>query len=120
MPPLDLTPPTPHAKAPAKVRVVAAQRMCPILKLARKTIPSGTTYRVKVVVAAASGSIKSPVRIRINGAGISRLVTVGRHGTLISLKPAKPGIATIRPLGHKGCVTLRLGVIGTYEPPVTG
>ena len=38
----------------------------------------------------------------------------------MSFKPTKPGIVRVEILGTKACNTQRIGVVGTFEPPVTG
>ena len=38
----------------------------------------------------------------------------------MTLKPSKPGIIRVAIQGAKACNTQRIGVVGVYEPPVTG
>jgi hypothetical protein len=38
----------------------------------------------------------------------------------VILEPGKPGIIRVQILGAKTCNTQRIGVVGVYEPPVTG
>ena len=42
-----------------------------------------------------------------------------RQGT-VTIKPSKPGIISVAIQGAKTCNTQRIGVVGVYEPPVTG
>jgi hypothetical protein len=38
----------------------------------------------------------------------------------VTLKPSKAGIIKVQIVGVKACNTQRLGVVGVFEPPVTG
>ena len=38
----------------------------------------------------------------------------------VTVKPGKPGIIRVAIQGAKTCNTQRIGVVGVYEPPVTG
>jgi len=60
-------------------------------------------------------------RIKISGPGISKTVRTDVTGlALVSVKPSKPGIIKVAVVGGKACNTQKLGVIGAFEPPVTG
>ncbi len=38
----------------------------------------------------------------------------------MSIRPAKPGILRFQPVAHNGCALPRIGVVGSFTPPVTG
>ena len=53
--------------------------------------------------------------------GIARAVVTKRNGfAVISVKPSRPGIVTVSIKGKQGCNTQRIGIVGVFEPPVTG
>jgi len=48
-------------------------------------------------------------------------VAVGRNGKVtVTVKPARPGIIKVEIVNKKPCNTQRIGVVGVFEPPVTG
>jgi uncharacterized repeat protein (TIGR01451 family) len=61
-------------------------------------------------------------RVRITGAGVSKVSrpTNAKGIVKVSIKPAKPGILRFQPVAHKGCELPRVGVVGSFTPPVTG
>ena len=71
------------------------------------------------------------VRVKLTGPGIKKTVKTGKNGKVkVTLKPGKPGIIKVVILPKtkvngkivkvKACNTQRIGVVGVYEPPVTG
>jgi uncharacterized repeat protein (TIGR01451 family) len=61
-------------------------------------------------------------RVRVTGAGVSKVSgpTNAKGIVKISIRPAKPGILRFQPVAHKGCELPRVGVVGSFTPPVTG
>src|SRR3954470_1413767 len=61
-------------------------------------------------------------RVRVTGAGVSKVSgpTNAKGIVKMSVKPAKPGILRFQPVAHKGCELPRIGVVGSFTPPVTG
>ena len=61
------------------------------------------------------------VTIKITGLGISKTVTSGKNGkATVTVTPKQPGIIKVEIQNKKACNTQRIGVVGVYEPPVTG
>ena len=61
------------------------------------------------------------VTVKITGPGISKTVQTGKNGKVkVTVKPSQPGIIRVAIQGSKACNTQRIGVVGVYEPPVTG
>ena len=59
--------------------------------------------------------------VLFKGAGVYRLVKTGMGGVaVVSIKAPRAGIITVSVAGKKTCSAQRLGVIGSFEPPVTG
>ena len=45
----------------------------------------------------------------------------GKNGKVtVTVKPSKPGIIKVEIQDTKACNTQRIGVVGVFEPPVTG
>jgi uncharacterized repeat protein (TIGR01451 family) len=61
-------------------------------------------------------------RVRVTGAGVSKVSgpTNAKGIVKMSIRPAKPGILRFQPVAHKGCALPRVGVVGSFTPPVTG
>ncbi len=116
---LVVAPVTPPAAKP-KPKLKPKPAICSILKVAPKAITVGKAGKLKLTVRAAGKPVAGAL-IRIKGPGVSKLVRAGRNGIAIaSIRAAKSGIVVISIAGRKGCNTARVGVVGAFEPPVTG
>ena len=94
--------------------------VCATLTVAQKTIRVGKKGKIRIVVTAAGNPVKG-ASVRLFGAGIYRVVKTGKNGTTVAVvTSSKSGIVTVSISGKKGCNTARVGVVGSYEPPVTG
>jgi hypothetical protein len=59
--------------------------------------------------------------VKIAGPGIEKTVRTGKNGkVVVRLTPMKPGIVRVSLAGRNACNSQRIGVVGTFEPPVTG
>ena len=76
-----------------------------------------------VVVAKVTRS-KTPVRgvaVRFTGIGLNKVVTTNKQGVArLGLTPSKAGIMLVKITSVKACNSARIGVVGVFEPPVTG
>lgn len=115
-----LTPPA--VKPPVTKPAVKppAPLICVRLALAPKMLTVGKKGTL-VVTTVAGKKPKVGVRVSITGAGVAKVVRTSKGGKMIvSVKPSKAGIVKARIIGQKACNTQRIGVVGTFEPPVTG
>ena len=114
-----VTPPTPPA--PVKPKPKPAPQICTTVVALPKTLKAnGKSQTIKLKVTKGSKGVTG-ARIRLSGPGISKTVRTGKNGLVaVSIKPAKPGIIKVEIIGAKACNTQRLGVVGVFEPPVTG
>jgi hypothetical protein len=81
---------------------------------------NGKAQTIKLKVTKGSKGFAG-AKIKLSGPGISKSVRTGKNGLAsVSIKPTKPGIIKVEIVGAKACNTQRLGVIGVFEPPVTG
>ena len=106
-----VTPPTPKPQP----------EICELLTATPKVLKAnGKAQKINVKVTKG----KKPVagaKVKITGPGINKTVTTGKNGKVtVTVKPGKPGIIRLAIQGAKTCNTQRIGVVGVYEPPVTG
>ena len=61
------------------------------------------------------------VAVRFAGTGFAKVVKTNKQGVArFGIKPSKAGIMLVRITSAKACNSARIGVIGVFEPPVTG
>ena len=106
-----VTPPTPKPQP----------EICELLTVTPKVLKAnGKAQKISVKVTKG----KKPVagaKVKITGPGIDKTVKTGKNGKVtVTVKPGKPGIIRVAIQGAKTCNTQRIGVVGVYEPPVTG
>ena len=108
------------AKPPVKPPVVAPE-ICNTVTVAPKTLKAtGKTQKIVVKVTQGKKGVAG-AKVKITGAGISKTVVSGKNGKVtVTIKPTKPGIITVEIQNKKACNTQRIGVVGVFEPPVTG
>jgi uncharacterized repeat protein (TIGR01451 family) len=108
-------PPTTPKPKPKPAPVI-----CTTVVALQKTLKAnGKTQTVKLKVT--QGTKRVVARIKLTGPGFSKTVRTGKNGLVtVSLKPSKAGIVKVQIVGTKACNTQRLGVVGVFEPPLTG
>jgi hypothetical protein len=108
-----VAPPTPKPK-PAPV-------ICTTVVAFKKTLSAnGESQMVRLKVTKGSKGVIG-AKLRLSGPGIGKTVRTGTGGFVaVSLKPSKAGIVRVEIVGAKACNSQRLGVIGVFEPPLTG
>jgi hypothetical protein len=110
----------PVAKSKPKAKAEKAPAVCTVITVAQKAIPAGKKAKVTIRLTAA-GKPVAGARVRLVGPGINKVVKTGKNGVATVVVNAKQaGIITITVVGKKSCSSTRLGVVGTFEPPVTG
>jgi hypothetical protein len=61
------------------------------------------------------------VKVRFTGAGISMAAVTNRDGVArVGMKTTRAGIVRVNITNAKACNTARIGVVGVFQPPVTG
>ena len=94
--------------------------VCTQIRVTQKTIPVGKNTKVTIKLTTA-GKPVAGATVRLTGTGVNTLVKTGKNGVVaVSVKSSKAGIITVTVVGKKSCSSARLGVVGTFEPPVTG
>ena len=114
------TPPVTKPKPKPKPKPETAPAVCTIVTVTQKAIPAGKKAKVTVKLTA-GGKVVAGARVRLVGPGINKVAKTGKNGiAVISVNAKQAGIVTITVVGKKSCSSTRLGVVGTFEPPVTG
>jgi uncharacterized repeat protein (TIGR01451 family) len=112
--PAPLVPPTPKPQ-PKPQPVV-----CYTFTVSTKTVTVGKTKRI-VVTVRSRGKVVANAKVRITGAGVDKTVRTGKNGrAVITITAKKAGILKINVLQKAVCGSKRIGVVGAFEPPVTG
>jgi len=113
-----VTPPKPPK--PPKAPVVAPD-ICSTLTATPKVLTgNGKAQKITISVKKGKKGVKG-AKVKITGPGIKKTVKTAKNGKVkVTLKPGKPGIIKVVIKGGKACNSQRIGVVGVYEPPVTG
>jgi uncharacterized repeat protein (TIGR01451 family) len=119
-----VTPPAPTPKpkpTKPKPKPKPVTNVCRVLKVTPGMVK--VNGRKHVVVAKVTKS-KTPVRgvkVRFTGVGVNRVVETNKQGVArVGVTPSKSGIMIVRITNVKACNSARIGVVGVFEPPVTG
>jgi len=119
-PQAPLLPPTAKPKPKPKPKPNVKSAVCTVITINKKSIAVEKKSTVTVRLTA-GGKAVAGAKVRFKGPGINKVVTTNTSGrAIVSLNPRQSGIITVSVVGKKGCSTQRLGVVGTFEPPVTG
>ncbi len=119
-PEAPLLPPTAKPKPKLKPKPKPIPTVCTVITINTKSVAMGKTSRITVKVTA-GGKAVAGGKVRFKGAGMNKVVRANKAGVaIVSLSPKVAGIITVTVVGKKACSTQRLGVVGAFEPPVTG
>src|SRR4051794_19399215 len=118
--PPPFTPPATKPKPKPKPKAVKTAAVCTVIRVTQRSIPVGKQARVGIKLSAAGKPVPNTT-VRLVGSGVNKTAKTARNGAVVvSVKSTKPGILRITIVGKKSCSSARVGVIGTFEPPVTG
>jgi uncharacterized protein DUF11 len=114
------TTPTPKPKAPAKPPRTPTPDVCTTMVVVQKVIAVERRGPLSIRSFAAGKPVAALVRI--HGPGIDKFVRTGKGGRVTTtIRPAKRGFVTVTLRSPKPCTGgLRVGVVGVFQPPVTG
>jgi len=108
--PAPLVPPKPKPQPP----------VCYTFTVSSKTLTVGKKSTVVVTVRDKGKPVRG-AKVVVTGKGITKTGKTGRDGKArITITPKQAGILTIRVPQKIVCGARRIGVIGAFEPPVTG
>ena len=108
------------AQAPGQA-AGGAPEICNTVTVTPKMLKgNGKSQKITVKVTQGKKGVAG-AKVKITGPGISKTVTSGKNGKVtVTVKPSKPGIIRVEIQNKKACNTQRIGVVGVFEPPVTG
>jgi hypothetical protein len=94
---------------------------CYAVSVAPRSLTIGPNRELRLRVTA-NNKVVAGARLELKGPAI--LILSGRTGAAgwvtVKLSPKQPGILMIKPAGHTGCASARVGVTAAFAPPVTG
>jgi uncharacterized repeat protein (TIGR01451 family) len=112
--PTRLTPPAPRPKPRPKPVV------CYTVTVNTKALTVGRAKTLTVTVRA-SGKPARGARVVVRGAGVLRSARTNAQGKVVfRITPRRAGIVTVTAPQRISCGSRRIGVVGAFEPPVTG
>ncbi len=118
-PPVVTPPAKPKPKPHAKPKPALA--ICRILKVSTTMVTADGKRHVLVAKVTRSRNPVKGVKVRFKGAGFSKSARTDRKGTArISVRTTRAGIIRVDIVSAKACNTARIGVVGVFQPPVTG
>ena len=111
--------PAPASKPVAKPK--PAPEMCRVLTIATKLVRANGARHALVAKVTRSRNPVKGVKVRFTGVGISlSAITNGKGVATVGIKTTKAGIIQVQVTNVKACNTARIGVVGVFQPPVTG
>ena len=122
-PPTAAPTPKPKPKPVAKPKPKPAPQvpMCRVLKVTPGMVKANGNRQLVVAKVTHSRNPVKGVAVRFTGKGLSKVVKTNAQGVVrFSIAPRKAGIMLVKITSAKACNTARIGVIGAFEPPVTG
>jgi uncharacterized repeat protein (TIGR01451 family) len=118
-----VTPPVakPPAKPKPKPAAKPAPDICRILKVTPGLVKANGRQQLVLAKVTRSRTPVKGVAVRFTGNGLAKVVKTNAKGVArLTVSPSRAGIVLVRITSAKACNTARIGVVGVFEPPVTG
>ena len=119
-----VTPPAPTPKpkpTKPKPQPKPAPNLCRVLKVTPGMVKANGSQTLVIAKVTKSKTPVSGVAVRFTGIGLNKVVKTDKQGVArIGVAPSKAGIMLVRITNVKACNSARIGVVGVFEPPVTG
>jgi uncharacterized repeat protein (TIGR01451 family) len=120
-----VTPPTTTSKPPVKPKPKPRPKptldICRVLKVTPGMVKASGKAQLVLAKVTRSRNPVGGVAVRFSGTGIAKVVRTNERGVArLAIKPSKAGIMLVKITSAKACNSARIGVIGVFEPPVTG
>jgi uncharacterized repeat protein (TIGR01451 family) len=113
------TTPTPPVTPKPKPKPIL--NICRVLKVTPGMVKASGKAQVVLARVTRSRTPVQGVAVRFTGTGFAKVVTTNRQGIArLTLTPSKAGIMLVKITSAKACNSARIGVVGVFEPPVTG
>jgi uncharacterized repeat protein (TIGR01451 family) len=120
-PPTAAPTPKPKPKPVAKPKPAPQVPMCRVLKVTPGMVKANGNRQLVIARVTQSRNPVKGVAVRFTGKGLSKVVVTNAQGVArFSIAPRKAGIMLVKITSAKACNSARIGVIGAFEPPVTG
>ena len=95
--------------------------VCRILKVTPGMVRVNGKQQLVLATVTQSKNPVAGVAVRFAGKGFAKVAKTNAQGVArFSVKPSKAGIMLLRITSAKACNSARIGVLGAFEPPVTG
>ena len=116
-----VTPPKAKPKPKPKPVRKPQATICTSFTIVQNVINAGQPSRLAVRVTKAGRGVLG-AKVRLKGPGVDKTVRSAKNGWAITrVNAAKPGILVVRLASPKSCTPgKRVGVVGVFQPPVTG
>ena len=117
-----VTPPTTTPKPPVKPKPKPKPlNICRVLKVTPSMVKANGAKQIVLAKVTRSKTPVAGVAVRFTGTGLAKVVKTNQRGVArLSLTPSKAGIMLVKITSAKACNSARIGVVGVFEPPVTG
>ena len=119
-----VTPPAPTPKPkPTKPtpKPKPAPNLCRVLKVTPGMVKANGDRQLVIAKVTKSKTPVGGVAVRFTGIGLNKVVKTNKQGVArVGVTPSKAGIMLVRITNVKACNSARIGVVGVFEPPVTG
>ena len=113
------TPTTPKPTTPKPVPKPA--EVCRVLTVTPGLVRASAGSQVVLAKVTKSKTPVAGVVVRFAGIGVSKTLRTNARGEArLTVTPSKAGIVLVRITSAKACNSARIGVVGVFEPPVTG
>ena len=117
-----VTPPTTKPKPPVKSKPKPKPlNICRVLKVTPAMVKANGSRQIVLAKVTRSKTPVAGVQVRFSGTCLVKVVKTDKRGIArLSLTPSKAGIMLVKITSTKACNSARIGVVGVFEPPVTG
>ena len=113
--------PAPTPKPVSKPKPRPHVNICRVLEVTPGMVKANGNRQLVVAKVTHSRNPVEGVAVRFSGTGLSKVVRTNAQGVArLSIEPRRAGIVLVKITSAKACNTARIGVIGAFEPPVTG
>jgi uncharacterized repeat protein (TIGR01451 family) len=119
---LVTAPVTPPTTTPTpKPKPKPTPDICRVLKVTPGMVKANGKRHVVLAKVTRSKTPVKGVAVRFAGTGLNKVVKTNAQGVArVGITPSKAGIMLVRITSVKACNSARIGVVGVFEPPVTG
>ena len=115
------TPPKPKPKPAPKPQAKPKPVICSMLTVRPKLLKAnGQKQTIRAIVRAKRKAVVG-AKVHVVGPKLKLTARTNEHGVArVAVRPSQAGIIQVRITNKKACNTQRLGVVGVFQPPLTG